>query len=276
MRLVSMVVILFGGISLGVVKETNSMTEALSGVDSGTLVIFDIDNTIIETVQTVASDQWEEYLHKKYRQELEKTGMSPQAAEKTSKQRSFSEWKQAQKLTEVKPVEPTTPDLIGRLQKKGITVMGLTARPVDMSPTTLKQLASVQVDMGRTGIHKSDVKVDDADEVDFRSQYVGGILFVGHQKKGPTLVKFLMDKIHYSPKRIVFIDDKKRNVDSVEQALVDLKKRIPGLEHISYRYGAADATVAAFRPDIAELQFKHISNLLSDPEAQALLAAKSR
>jgi len=39
------------------IKEAKTMNEALSSVDNDTVLIFDLDNTIIETIQALGSDQ---------------------------------------------------------------------------------------------------------------------------------------------------------------------------------------------------------------------------
>jgi len=73
------------------------------------------------------------------------------------------------------------------------------------------------------------------------------------------------------PKRIVFIDDKASNVESVEKWA---KKH--NIQFIGLRYSYSDQSKAAFRPDVAELQFNQstFTHLLSDEEALSLLGNK--
>lgn len=99
-------------------------------------------------------------------------------------------------------------------------------------------------------------------------------IFVGNSKKGPLLVRFLTEKAHLQPKKILFVDDKKGNVDSVESSLTELKnKNLWEFEATSYRYSALDKKVAAFRSDIADVQYKFLFEPLSDVAAQAVLSA---
>ena len=48
------------------IRETKFMQEVMSAIDSETLAIFDIDNTLIEPIGNMGSDQWFYYLIKIY------------------------------------------------------------------------------------------------------------------------------------------------------------------------------------------------------------------
>lgn len=256
--------IFFAFYALADIKQVQTMEEALAPVDDETLLIFDLDNTIMETTQTLGSDQWfEHYVHGVI-SDLVKAGKSKEDATKEGLQTALAVWKRIQQVTTMQLVEPNTAKLVREKQSK-IRVMGLTARPGDLSSTTRKQLLSLAVDLNLSPVSK-DVLIQKADHADYEAKLEKGILFSGNNKKGEMLVK-LLERIQLSPKKIVFVDDKQRNVDSVEKSLNELG----GILHTSMRYGAADSKVAAFDAKLAGVQFQFFGKILTDRAAAAIL-----
>ena len=226
--------------------------EALADID--TLVVFDIDNTLIEPTVTLGSDQWFYW----YAARLESEGLTPTAASDAAN----AVWNKVQPAIAVRAVEDSTPALVGRLQARGIRVMALTARSRDAAGVTETQLASAGYVMGRHAFGASRRRVGkSADMI-----YEDGILYVGeHASKGEALVRFLKHERH-RPKRVVFADDKAKHTVTVDAALQKI-----GLPVVALRYGAADARVAAFDPAVAEIQYRAWSRVLTDEEAAALV-----
>src|SRR5688500_18764674 len=89
----------------GVNKDTPRMAEAVEGVTPGTLVVFDIDNTILHTKQTLGSVQWHDW----FTQGLAKAGKTPKDQ---IVDRSAAEWIRVQKASESELIEKDTPALI--------------------------------------------------------------------------------------------------------------------------------------------------------------------
>src|SRR5690349_6313422 len=114
------------------IREANSMQVALENVRAGDLVVFDIDNTILSPTQTLGSDQWYGYLVEKYKR--------GGADESSAIDLALRDWIAVQKVTRVNPVERITPQLIRSLQKRGIPLMALTARPGELKTATARQL----------------------------------------------------------------------------------------------------------------------------------------
>lgn len=247
------------------IKQVKTMEEALAPVDAETLLILDLDNTIMETTQTLGSDQWFEHHVHKIISDLVKAGQTEEEAKKQGLKIALSEWKQIQRVTSMQLVEPVTAKLIQQKQER-IKVIGLTARPVDLAPTTRNQLQSMGVDLSRSPVVAQDIVIQNAGEVDYIAKFEKGILFSGNNKKGEMLVKFFQ-LARLSPKKIIFVDDKQRNVDSVEKSLNELG----GVSHTSMRYGAADDKVASFDSKIAGVQFFYFGKVLTDKAASAIL-----
>src|SRR4051812_33940238 len=96
------------------IVEAKRINEILGYINSGTLVVFDLDNTVMEPVQMLGSDQWFDSLVKLFDGNIE---------------RAVDVWQNVQRKTEMKTVEPGTPDLIRGLRSRGLHVLALTARP---------------------------------------------------------------------------------------------------------------------------------------------------
>ena len=247
-RIALSLTLLLSGAAHAEIKQIQTMTEILPYVTADTLLVFDLDNTVINPIQTLGSDQWFQYLLKS-----------------NSVDQSVAIWSQIQPYTRVEAVEAVTPDLIANAQENGLKVMALTARPSTLADTTISQLASVGVDFLMSPVYDQDVNLGD----DTAPKYISGIEFVSPKfTKGDALVAFL-NRIGYKPRRVVFVDDTPKHTVTVNQAL-----DAAGIENFEFRYGADDAKVAAFNPPVAQKEyeiFEHCGNqVISDSEALEL------
>lgn len=236
--------------------EVKHLTDLKKQLKPETLVIFDLDNTLMEPVQDLGTDHWGSYQIQKYM----KQGLSKEAA---CKKVQF-EWMAVQNITQVKPVEPSTPKLIEELQKSGYQMIGLTGRSQEMSALTTHQLDAIGVDLNKTAPNKEDVLFK-SDQTLLKSfpwvLYHHGTIFTARMDKGKALFT-LLDKVGCSPKRIVFADDKRSALEQVEKACQERKIPFVGL-----RYGFTDEKVNNFDPTAAEKQYSHFVNILSNKEA---------
>lgn len=172
------------------IYEIKSMSEVGQWIIPETLVIFDLDNTLFESKSIVAHANWFHDILKKY----------PDQEKKILKKA----WK-AIKMAEYKPVEAMTPDLIKSWQNKGIHIMALTSRDLEVLEPTLRQVKSIGVDFSKTVPRRQK-----------KSKYLyEGILFANNNyPKGEALKSFLEDS-DFKPQRIILIDDLKNNLFSV-------------------------------------------------------------
>jgi len=225
----------------GKIQEIRTLKEILPAIDAETLLIFDLDNTLVEPVQSFGSDQWYEAAV----QENEKKGMSRDAAI----DRTLERWVKIQKITLVKAVEPSSPEVFSQARRKAKAVMAMTARPADLAESTTAQLKGLGIDFS-----PSNERVD----IEGKGLYRRGILFLGAKaNKGAGLTAFLK-VTEMKPKKIVFVDDKSRHVESVEAAL-----KGTGIEYVGFRYGAADERVKAFRMEQANEEAKKFGSLVN-------------
>lgn len=238
-------ILLFVNLAHAETVDLNRMDKALRTVDADTVVAFDLDNTVLQAAQTLGTDQFFGFLVKK----AAELGLEGDAAIEWA----LREATPIQPVTKVQAVEQRTPALIADLQERGITVFALTARPAIWTKGTLRQVRSLGVNFKVTAPEFA---------YDTASGYVeDGVIFLARgANKGRALVSLLKEH----PKRIIFIDDKLSNVQSVESAL-----STTSIEHLSVRYGGADARVRAFNEDVAMCEwaeFKATGRFLRDED----------
>src|SRR5262249_52274024 len=99
-------------------------------------------------------------------------------------------------------------------------------------------------------------------------EYYEGIFFADTDLKGDFLFQLINHDA--SPIKIVFIDDKETQTESVSAALTAL-----GIDHECYFYLATQAKAKAFDPLIANIQLYFLvhsrgQHILSDIEAKAI------
>lgn len=243
------IALVISGSSEATIIETKDINDISKHIKKDTLVLFDIDNTVMVPCQELGTDQWFHHRIDIYQQ----AGLHPDDA----LEKALAEWMCVQNVTRVQLVQSGTDELIKRLQKNGYTIMGFTTRGLGLSTRTVQQLQSINVDFNATAPVDHDVFFDNGQGVLFRH----GILFTAGSDKGAALEKFLK-AIDMKPKSIVFINDKASHIAPV--AKFCNKEKIP---FTGLRYGLLDDRVANFRKDIAAVQLHHFGHILSDEQA---------
>lgn len=238
------------------VIEIKRMDEIMEAITLDTLVVFDLDNTIMESSQTLGSDQW--FDHRVG--QLKKIGFSTEDALKSA----AKDWQSINAVGYVQLVERETPSIIAEIQDLGIPTLGLTARQASFADHSLRQLRQLEVPLHRRTVSKDTITLPGHDVALFKR----GLLSVGGNNKGTMLLSFLK-RIGYTPRRIVFVDDKQKNVENVDEALTGNY-----VASFAFRYGAADWKVKNFNARLADFQFdyfKRTGTVLSDAKAKALM-----
>lgn len=238
----------------GEIIETMKFSDLKKYITPKTLVILDIDNTLLIPVQELGTDQWFYHRIKYY----EKQGLN----RTDSLEKALAEWTAIQSVTKVRVVEEGTQDFISGLQKAGYTIMGLTTRGLGLSHRTIEQLKSISIDLSLTAPSQDEVHFMNGGE---GILYRKGVLFTAGTNKGQAL-KRLVDTINYRMENVVFINDKASHIKEIETTCQAL-----GIPFIGLRYGYTDEQVRNFRQDIADVQFEHFGHILSDKNAEELL-----
>jgi hypothetical protein len=252
-----------------VLVEIGMLREVTAHIRPDTLVILDLDNTVIEPHQTLGSDEWFGASVQRLRAE----GKTSEEAEHLAGQN----WREVQLHAPMKFVEPETLGWIQKVQAAGNRVLGLTARPNTLAVRTIEQLREIGVNFLATPITPENIALDPAAGL----VYHEGIIFSGHPiPKGTALLQFLVT-VKHRPTHVIFVDDREHHAKSVEKSLIEA-----GIEHIVFRYGHNDSKAATYRSGgaaIAEVQWDVFKaslkasessgspKLLSDGDAQKKL-----
>lgn len=236
------------------IVEVDHFADIEKYVQDASLVVLDIDDTLLVPAQTLGTDVWFQYrwdFHRKHEE--------PQVA----LDKALGEWEAVRHLTEMKIVEDGTDAVIKKLQDTGYNVMGLSTQGLALTSRTLIQLHDLNIDLSKTAPSKEDHYFMNKQGVLFR----GGVLFTSGTKKGEALLK-LCNCINIHPTKVVFINDKASHLRDLGDTL-----EAKGIEFIGLRYTFSDDRVNHFDHQIADVQWNHSSfgRILSDVEAKELV-----
>lgn len=234
--------------------ETNTFSDLLKYIHPKSLVLLDIDDTLLEPKQTLGSDAWFLWRINFYK----KQGVDPKLAFETA----LMDWVAVQSLTKVKLVEPNTDKIVKQMQDEGFHVMGLTTRGASLATRTAQQLKTLDIDLSRSAPTNEELLFLNPHEVIFKN----GALFTAGTHKGQALFKFLdliQDQLSLDEiEDVVFINDKGTHLAQIQQSCAE-----KGIPFIGLRYGYSDERVNNFSEEIALYQFEQFGKIISDEEA---------
>ncbi len=236
-----------------IIIETAHFDEISQYADSDTLVILDIDDTILIPNQMLGCDEW---FNKRLQEQQDKGKSFIEALDKT-----LFEWEGLRSLTEMQTCEKNTTQIIDELQEKNISVMCLTTQRFALAPRTVYQLEHQKIDMTKTSPTQENLF--------FMNQNLGvlffkGILFTNGTHKGKSFFQFA-DQIGYQPKKILFVNDKASHLKELEQTCIERKIPFTGL-----RYAYSDKKKSEFSYTLAKIQSDYLSlnGIISDEQAE--------
>lgn len=256
-------ILVFSAHGLTDIKQAPTMAEALKDADHETMVFFDLDNTVFMPPQSLGGEEWFDYFVEKRSKEFKALGMNEKdAIEKAVKMGVADFTRLHQNGTPVIPVDEDTPKLINDLQAKGISTVALTARNLELLSGTRKELEQIHVFFERTAPKKSPLKL----KLKNPALYSQGMIFVGGNKKGETLVAFLK-QLRLKPKKILFVDNKLHHIENVGKALQEF-----GVDYLGRRHGKADQKIESMDKKGVEIQHRYyFGEILNNEQAKALV-----
>lgn len=237
------------------ILETKHIEEILPLIDEDTWFLVDLDNCMFQGAQALGHANW---FYDQLQRRIEK-GMSRDEAIADA----YPDWIKTQKACRVKPLEESFVPVLLLLQSKKTTIMGLTHRQPSVADSTARQVNSLGFDFSTTAPSKDSFVVP----AKTPTLYFQGILFVGDYNKKIDIFETFLSLIKKCPKKIVFIDDKRKNVEELEN-LTNY-----GIEYIGVHYTAIEDSKPVYFPEVAEFQYKFLDQILSN-EAALLLMEK--
>lgn len=239
--ILSLAIVFNNGATIHEHHQFSSILDYLTPEDyhKNTIVVLDIDNTIATVghpFQWLGGDTWISHEIEK----LIKTGLHPLEAIK----QALPLYYELQEIIDLKPVEPSTPELIKQLQESGVTVIGLTIRSFIICDRTIEQLKAIGIDLSHAALGQDDFYGPDS-----MYRYKNGIIFCASGDKG-TALKHILEHLKHTPTKIIVIDDKERHLLSVKQAFH------PDIPVIGIRYAHLDEHITTFDPAVAEKELQ--------------------
>src|SRR3990167_3644661 len=212
--------------------DSNNLEDVLKYATKNTVVLFDIDNTLVHPKDTyVGSDPWFLELIK----------------EEKDVNLALPDYTLGSIMIEFQPVACNTIKVLDELKKNKIPTIGFTARNLYISSLTIEQLKDAGIVFDGTNIPTH--KFVYYSHKDHPSIYQQGIFFCGANEK-EAVVPFLIKEFSKKPKQIILIDDKLKNVETV-QKIVDTMH----INFVGIRYGACDEYVRKFDAKKAKQEF---------------------
>lgn len=213
------------------IHEITNIKDILKSIKPNSLLILDLDNTIIEPHEShheLGSDQWF-------------TAMLTYASRVVidnaeSASLVIAVYNAVHTQISVQLIDPAVKSVFHDLSMQNIPIIALTARGAEMSVDTLRQLNEI-------GIHFSNKWEDKKfDLPNKRKQPIlkSGVIFCNGNDKGDCLDSFFK-AFGYIPNQITMVDDKEKYLQSVEKVV-----RAHGGQFAGYRYGYLDEKVKNF------------------------------
>jgi hypothetical protein len=260
---------LFG--SIVKMEEIKHFEKEVGDLDNHSLVLFDVDETLIVPKDAILSPRGR-HLSRKLMVEI----LGNPAIVPPGKYPEGFLLGRVLTTAQFAIVEPQCLTVIQELQNRGIPVIALTAAEAaqmgeieDFADFRVNQLREFGFDFRGTFPKTDSLKLAKSSEKKFHPLFKSGVLFSSDHPKGEVLKQFLSE-LQLFPKKVVFVDDRLDFLQSVEGAMNEL-----GIEFIGFHYTAAEKLSPALDENLAEFQARYLAQhgrWLSDDEARKSLS----
>ncbi len=210
-------------------QKIDSLKEAFDHLTDKTLLVVDLDNTLIECSTAFGSYQWAAYL---IRKEMADQGKS--LSEVLDELVPY--WEETQHQVEMQLIEKESPKWIASLKEEGQAIIALTGRSNYLVERTLYELKRNRLAFSSPNFQSS-YPFDALPQVGYQE----GVLFVGPKNDKGTLLTHFLSSSDQAYDKVVFIDDQERYL---EQCKVAVEKR--SLDFVGMHFVALNEKVQAF------------------------------
>lgn len=236
-------------------------------LDENSLVVFDVDYTLIVPNDGILAPYGEEYFQK-IMQKLQR----------------LQEWEELDSKiglqAQVSLVDKKILNVLAKLKLKNIRVIALTAMYTgqyglvsNAEQWRVKQLASLGICLDWSFPEIDSITLKDFEEKENSPVFIRGILASTKYPKGRVLCAFLKE-VQWKPSKVFFIDDKMKYIDSVG---CELNKE--NINYTLFHYTAATDQFCYLDQTLADFQFDYLlqqGDWLSDKEAKNKMNIRSK
>ncbi|AUH70855.1 DUF2608 domain-containing protein [Legionella sainthelensi] len=203
-----------------------TLYEEMRSDPRSTLLVFDLDDTLITMTQPLGSVGWWDW-----QAELQKTGKDPDKLFTADYQQLVRIQNILFQLIKMEVTDKYVLPFLNHATDQGAIILGLTARGKDHLSATMMQLKDNNFTVAdkllfqEKGLKFRNNKTSLADNFQcpqFSKEviYQRGIMFLDGEDKGQALL-CVLSKIKTEIKTIIFVDDAKRNSVSIDKAFTD-------------------------------------------------------
>lgn len=250
-------------------EDLSPIQAAIQSLDTNALVIFDVDDTLIMPADKILRSGNAVLADRLIQEILNDPIIVPPT-------KYPENYLHSQAMLGMKPilVDPKIADVIKEVQKAGIPAIALTN--IDTGPFgaitkreewRYNQLHELGIELGNT-LKTTHCTFPEFGQGASLPLYERGILFSAKKPKGAVLAAFL-NQIKFRPSKIIFIDDKPKYIESVEQTM-----RENGIETTCYLYKAVKNMPCDVDSQVAQYQFHYLAEhgrWIHDDEAKIRL-----
>lgn len=252
-------------------SDFNVIEDYVKSARDSTLVIFDIDDVLLQS---------KDFCLKNYYPDKEQE-KSKYFFKKINEQLSIDQQSEMIMQIELNLIDLKMVKLINTLQKNSIKVLALTAKTTGkfgnipyMENLTIKELHDFGYHFEKSWLNLNDqifYQITPKSSKEF-AMFKQGVLLTNGAAKGNVLKKFL-DYAKLHPKKIIFIDDYRKNLESVAYFANKENIIFLGIEYTI----AKELNKKTFNEERANFQldiFKNNNKWLSDQQADQILHKK--
>lgn len=233
------------------ITESKSIRSVLKLISWNSVLLVDLDNTLMESENELGGDAWFTSL----------CCYAPSVINNKEQALavSIALYKKIQRWVNTKPVEETTAKIIKLLQLSHVPIIAITARSQSIEWDTLRQLDKIKIKFNSLGIAQQPLFINNTNEKP--ALYSDGIIYCDGKDKGLCFKSFI-EANHLKLKHVVMIDDKIHHLDRVKKQLDSLGVRFNGIH-----YTHLDEQLAEFNFNEAHEVLAGLFNQL-DPTTQ--------
>jgi Protein of unknown function (DUF2608) len=229
------------------ISDFTPFAKLLENSGQDTLVIFDVDHVLIMPTDeyTLNRHPYRKQLWQELESRLSKEDMKVLYGLTASR----AEWRL---------VDPGIIDIFTYLRKRQIPSMALTSIYTGkfgsiekLEDWRIKHLHDLGFDFGNLTPIKEEMLLDELEEQDGVPMLKSGVILTAQVDKGRVL-EHILRRSNYYPKTIIFIDDMRNNLESLEKLSAKLKIQFHGFHYTA----ASNVPIPVIDEKIEKLRFK--------------------
>ncbi|ABV73684.1 hypothetical protein A1E_03775 [Rickettsia canadensis str. McKiel] len=240
------------------VHDFKEVIEAIEQADNTSVVLFDIDEVIV-------MDSDESRLTHNYRKKLVRN-----IEQRLTKKECELLLSIVLKDRKARFVSQDILTIFALLKEKNVPAMGLTKLPTgkfgaieDMIEWRIRELSELKVKFQEFSPLKDEIIIEDFSAGYGKPTLKDGIIYTAEYDKG-SVFEYVLHKMHYYPKSIIFIDDIEENLLSLQETCKKLKINYQGFEFMGSAIvpePVLDEQLEKIRFEVLEKAYKWLTDI---------------